>query len=154
MKQVKLQIYLLLSTDTSMITPHVDLSVLFLVNLALQYQQPKRGFWSAWTVSMWSLKFCLLANAFPHIVQWKRSGLLECCCRTRHCILIFSPKVKAHHGHCTRCSVVPHCFLWLKKRPLLNFFPHVGQVRGYVMFGMIKKSVMANANSTPCYTLQ
>ena len=109
----------------------------FLVNVALQYQQQKQGFWIECTVSTWRLKFLALVNSVPQIVHGKRSGLLECCCRTCHSISCLYAKVNGQNRHCTRCSVVPHLFLCWKKWLLLKCFPQVGQGLGYVTFGMI-----------------
>ena len=112
--------------------------LIFHVNVTLQYQQSKQGFWNARTFLTWSLKFLALVNSVPQIVHEKLSGLFECCCLKWYCIVSFLPKVKGHCGHCTWCSKVPHRFICRKKCRLFNSFPQVGQGRGYVILGMIK----------------
>ena len=80
--------------------------LIFHVNVTLQYQQSKQGFWNARTFLTWSLKFLALVNSVPQIVHEKLSGLFECCCRTWYCIVSFLPKVKGHCRHVERNSSV------------------------------------------------
>ena len=106
---------LLLSTDTSMHTWHVSLSVRFPCKRGVAVPAAKARFWIECTVSTWRLKFLALVNSVPQIVQGKRNGLLECCCRTCHSISCLYAKVNGQNTHCTRCSVVSHLFLCWKR---------------------------------------
>ena len=78
-------------------------SSLCLVNVALQNQQSKQGFSSAWAVFMCRVKFWADVNTLSQIIHGKRNGLLQCCCLTCRNITCLYPLVTIWAFHSIFC---------------------------------------------------
>ena len=92
-----------------------------LVNVALQYQQSKQGFSSAWAVFMCRVKFWADVDTLSKIIHGKRNGLFQCCCLTCRNITCLYPLVTIWAFHSIFCCTAS--LLMLKEMAFAKTLP-------------------------------